>query len=301
MRKKAEILIIDDLSTESNLAIETGLYWASKLSCNPTLINLERSDALISLDTKAEDEDLLSYIDEVRKKEKLLISKDRPRFFNENGIEPLFDFSDDIENIISKSVERKSKLIVVAFGKENSREDLFLGSSLSKLIRESKIPVLVVKDRAQLNTQKILLAFNINEVAMDAIEFASVICNFTDNSIVTPLHIINEVTYNSIKPRKLSQLATFTTDEVKRNLINKIDKRLKQLSVDGSFTTESLVSLKKMNIDDCLASTIKMSESDLVILGKNSDNSFFSAFKESEIENLLNSVDQSLLIVKPFK
>jgi nucleotide-binding universal stress UspA family protein len=301
MRKKAEILIIDDLSTDSNLAIEAGLYWASKLSCTPTLINLERSDALINLDIKPADEDLISYIDEVRKKERLLISKDRPRFFTENGIEPLFDFSDDIENIIKKSVERKSKLIVVAFGKENSSEDLFLGSSLGKLIRESKIPVLIVKDRSQLNTQKILLAFNINEVAIDTIEFASVISNFTDNSIVIPVHIINEETYNSIKPRKLSQLAMFTTDDSKRNLINKIDKRLKELTVDGSFTGESLVNLKKMNIDDCLASTIKMSESDLVILGKNSDSSFFSAFKDSEIENLLNSVDQSLLVVKPFR
>ena len=301
--KKAEILIIDDLSTDSILAIEAGISWALKLNCKPTLINFERSDVLIELNVESLNEDKESYIEEIRKEEKRLISKHRPKLFkdNDSDTEPLFDFSSDIENIVQKSIERKSKLIVVASSNDNSSDDIFIGSTLDKLIRASKVPVLIVKDRSHLNPQKIYMAINMNDVAMDTIEFSSVISDFAENSVVVPVHIASESSYNAIKPKNLTQLAFFEKDQEKRALMQKMDKRLKDLSHNGQFADLNLVNQGKMKISDALISSIKMSESDLVILGKNSDKSFFRAFKESEVATLLNEVHQSILIIKPFK
>jgi nucleotide-binding universal stress UspA family protein len=300
MKRKAEILIIDDLSSESNLAIEAGLDWAVKLNCSPTLINYERSDALIHLNFDSANEGLEEYIEEIRHKERLLMSKDRQSFFKDNDIEPLFDFSNDIKNIIQKSVERNSKLIVVAYSDTNSHDGFFTGSILDELVRSATIPVLILKSKFHLNPQKILMPFTINEVALDTIEFSSVISNFTDNSIVIPLHIVDENLFNTIQPKSLTRLAAVEKDENRKKLMTQIDMRLKELVVDGSFTSESIVNQNELKIEKSLISTIKMSESDLVILGKNEAKGFFKNFKGSEIEKILNEVSQSLLIVKPF-
>lgn len=300
MKKKAEILIIDDFSTDSNLAVEAGISWAKKFNCTPSLINFERSDVVFNLDINIPVSKTEEYLVEIREKERILIAKKRPLFFKTDESEPLFDFTDDIHNIIEQAKKRNSKLIVLAYGAENRSNDFFTSSTIEKFIRLSHIPVLIVKNYSITNFQKILLPFSLDQVTFDTLDYAEMISKFTDNTVVTPIHIVEEEIFCSLERNDFKRYCQRNLIRDKDEILKKLEKRLYALAADGNFTETSLINQKSLPLGKALINSINLSGSDLVIVGKREGSGIFDFLQKSEIEEFLDEISQSILVVKPF-
>ncbi|MFT6603399.1 MAG: nucleotide-binding universal stress UspA family protein, partial [Bacteriovoracaceae bacterium] len=192
---KSEVIIGTDLQEASNNCIEVGLSWAHFLKALPVVMHVHPSNlnesAAFLVDDKLESQfRALSQKIEDELQEKL--EKQIIPFVKESQrIKTKIRFGDRAKAFVHRSVEKESKLIVLGWDDDLTKEKIWMASTIDRVIRASYSPVLVVKENKAKAPSNILFPFLLNMEFVDTLPWLKILAeNF--NSKITLLHLTKQ-------------------------------------------------------------------------------------------------------------
>ncbi len=296
---QTEIIIGTDLSDNSNLAIETGMLWANMLKCHPVVMHVHISSVnsntrhLFNPDLESKFDELANMVKEELLKK--LKGQVRPWIKMQNDIEPILAFGDRAKKFVERANEKNSKLIILGWNKDLSEETLWLASTIDRVLRISKVPVLIVKDNKAMNPKRIVVPFVLNNEFVDLLEWARVLLN-TFSSKFEFIHVLKDKEIVSSKS-DIGVLKEFYPEN--EYAIEKLEEFIKFASKsNGSASVEIIPGVKSIQKE--LENKINGSAPDLILMSTHGLSGIEKLYMSSITEWISKASKCSVLVTKEF-
>ncbi|GGJ49251.1 universal stress protein [Sphingopyxis bauzanensis] len=179
-------------------------------------------------------------------------------------------------------------LIVTGFGHDATLGRIFLGSTVDRLVRETRIPILVVRERTAGAYARVLATTDASEESLEALRVASALFpaaaltlfhafDYPYSSLIDDRDFSHETGLKEAELNQLLQSGTFQRDPLKQ--------AVKTVARFGS--PEAL--LPDYVEDHCI---------DLTVVGSNGHGALFDALVGSTHRKLLDTLEGDMLIVR---
>src|SRR5690606_33047750 len=139
-----KIIVPVDFSQQSEMALKTAASIAKKFGSEILVLHmLEMSDALMSYNEQAQHEQSVFLIRITEKKFEIFL--DRP-YLEGIQVTPIIKRYKVFNEVNTVAEKHNADLIVMGSHGVDGLKEIFVGSNAEKMVRNSKIPVLVIKD-----------------------------------------------------------------------------------------------------------------------------------------------------------
>lgn len=179
-------------------------------------------------------------------------------------------------------------LIVTGFGHDATLGGIFLGSTVDRLVRETHIPILVVRERTAGAYARVLATTDASEESLEALRVASALF---PAAALTLFHAFDFPYSSLLDDRDFSHEAAQKEAELNRLVQNRdfansaLDQRVRAIAVFGS--PEAL-----------LPDYVEDHRIDLTVVGSNGHGALFDALIGSTHRKLLDTLEGDILIVR---
>lgn len=196
------------------------------------------------------------------------------------------------EAIISEAERINARAIVLGTQKDKTLKDYFVGSTAERIIRNTNIPVLVVKKASQQKYKKVIVAIDFSVYSRKCLEFAM---DLFPNEQIYLVHSYN-VPYKHIIG------SSYISKKVKRDqnkqFLDKINEEMsKFLSTIDKNTDNLNIIIKEGPVLARLNNEIKNIKADLFIMGTHGRTGVSRALLGSVAENMLISSKCDVLLL----
>jgi nucleotide-binding universal stress UspA family protein len=204
------------------------------------------------------------------------------------NIRTVVDEGDPASKINAVAEREHCDLIVTGFGHDETLGRIFLGSTVDRLVRETRIPVLVVRERTVGAYARVLATTDASEESLEAIRVASA---FFPGAAFTFFHAF-DYPYSSLLDNR-----DFTRETAEK------EAELTQLLENGGFGRDPL----KQDVrpvarfgspEALLPDYVEDHRIDLTVVGSNGHGALFDAVIGSTHRKLLDTLEGDMLIVR---
>lgn len=262
------ILVPIDFSDQAKYAAKVAASIAREVDAKLVLLHmLELPTGVVdpaSFGTSNNTPSALLFLDRARQK---FASFSRQPFFEGLNIEESVHFHKAFDGIISESKEKDVDLIVMGSKGTSGLEEMLVGSNTEKVVRNSEIPVLVVKKEIEdFKVDNIVFASNFN--IKNKVTFQSIL-NFT-KVFDAKIHLLKINTIHNFETTKKSSDAI-------REFINGYDL--------GDY---SLNIYNDVSVEKGILNFSKLIDADLIVLNTHGRRGLMHLFNGSIGEDLAN-------------
>ena len=192
------------------------------------------------------------------------------------------------ETIARITEERGSALIVTGVARHNNVGDYFLGTAVDYIVRNAKVPVLVVKQRPHAPYTKLLIATDLSSCSRQALVAAGEL--FSD----AVLHVVHAYQV---------PFETRLTSEGVRKEVHEMAQRDLDAFVNDPEMPAALRGRIQARLDygetgEVIAKALRETNADLVVLGTHGKSGFVHATIGSQAESLLLWLPVDTLMVR---
>jgi nucleotide-binding universal stress UspA family protein len=254
------ILLATDLKTETNRALDRAVKLASRLSAKLHILHVchlyswgKKKKQSFSL--KKDTEEML----------KVLLSKHKDVKNIQTSI-TIIEGGEIYGEILKHAEKVNAGLIIMGMHNKKKFSDMFVGTTIERVIRKGVKPVLMVKDQAHNNYKTVLVGTDFSDGSRQAFRVAATL---------VPKAAFRLVHIYGYSPFDLRDHTAWYTEESMAKIANekleefaqKNEKMLKHLGVEGEN-----VYLEKVRGDTCssLLSEVTKGKNDLIAIGTHS-------------------------------
>ena len=262
------ILVPIDFSDQAKYAAKVAASIAREIDAKLVLLHmLELPSGVVdptSFGTSNNTPSALLFLDRAREK---FASFSRQPFFDGLEIEESVHFHKAFDGIISESKEKNVDLIVMGSKGTSGLEEMLVGSNTEKVVRNSEVPVLVVKKEIEdFKVQNIVFASNFN--IKNKVTFQAIL-NFT-KVFDAKIHLLKVNTIHNFETTKQSSDAI-------REFINGYD-----------LSDYSLNIYNDVSVEQGILNFSKLIDGDLIVLNTHGRRGLMHLFNGSIGEDLAN-------------
>ena len=261
------ILVPVDFSKQSRCAVSTAANIARKLGAEVFLlhmIDLPSNEADLSGHGDASSPAKAFYLQKIHEKIKKLIDSDTLK-----GVKTSEEvrFHKTFSGIINYSKELDIDLIIMGSQGATGLKEMFIGSNTEKVVRNSDVPVLVVKDGyGDFNMDKFVFASNFkDEVKLSFKRLLNFIGKFNGE-----LHLLFVNTIHNFESTKQTS------------------KRMRNFIAEFDMPKHSLNIYNDRSIEKGIVNFSKELDADVIVLNTHQRSGLSSMFNESISEDLVN-------------
>lgn len=157
-----KILIATDLSPRSDRALDRAVSLAQQHRAHLFVTHIVDEDLPASVADKlkaAADQVIREHLASLRAAKGL-------------AIEVKVVFGKDFADILQQAQDEEVDLIVVGMHREDAFKDMFLGTTVERVLRKGDFPALVVKNRVHRPYKRVVVAIDFSVYSRRAVEFA---------------------------------------------------------------------------------------------------------------------------------
>jgi universal stress protein E len=205
--------------------------------------------------------------------------------------EPEIVFGKIVETIVQKSISEKVNLILIG-AKEKKKKDKFkLGIIAEQIIRESDMPVWMVKGEGKTLFSNVLCPVDFSEPSKRALTNAVILAK-KFNAKLNIITVFEPIDY-------VSKRISLDLDEENANQLKKVKHEMKEFLKE--FVLEDVVhkiEIKKGKAYEKILNTIKSQNIDLLIMGTNGRSGLSRFFMGSVTEKVIREMPCSFFTIK---
>lgn len=285
--KKPEILVPTDLSLTGNRAFATAEIFRKLYDGTITPMHTFREVIWpegISMPNVGE---VLST--EIKRQISARLTEVAKQFVDEDGLNvPLIDYGDPFNRILEES-EKRDLVVLTTHGKRGFKKAL-LGSVAEKMIRYSKVPVIISKgvEKAGSEIKRILITTDFSDASYKSFPAAAEIIRKT-GAKADLLHIVSlEHTGTMQEGRKLAHKAELKLDFLRENHFNDVKDNV-NLEVDVTTNSPHIA----------IGSVINNREYDLLVISRLGRTALGYMLIGSNAESLIRTVRCPVMVINP--
>lgn len=276
------ILVATDLSERSNPAIDRAARLVRSLGGRWALVHIVDNDAPAELTAR--------HVEHA----KTLLKASAERLGSQIGVEPeIIVTSGDVEPTILEAAQRFSAdLLVVGAHRKSALRDFFLGTTVERVIRSSRLPVLRVARPALRDYVRSLVAIDLSPVSLDALRTA---CR---------LGVLQGQAFDVVHAAELVPVGAMAevvpdprlVDEMLAEARRKAEAQLAQ--VEPSIAEQRLY-VREGEPRRVIADHLQFTDADLLVVGTHARSGVQRLMIGSVASSLLASLDCDILTVPP--
>ncbi len=271
------ILVPIDFSEQAECAIKTAARIARRSGAEMFLLhmlNLPMNETDMSAHGDASSPAKVLYLQKIHQKIDAVMKSD---FLKGIKISEEVRFHKTFSGIIDYSHELGTDLIVMGSQGATGLKEMFIGSNTEKVVRNSDVPVLVVKKGVgELNIDKFVFASDFSDEVKPSfgrfLEFAS--------KFDAEVHLLFVNTVHNFEPTK------------------ETNKRLREFVADFDLPTHTLNIFNDTSIERGILNFSKDIEADVIALNTHQRSGLSSMFNESISEDLVNHALKPVITFK---
>lgn len=262
------ILVATDLSARSDRALLRGVKLAKKFQAKLTIINVidDQMPSAIIAESK-----------NISQKEINLCLKGKTAGID---IETRIVAGNPYIEIIKASYEINAELIIVGLHRHVDNKEPIIGSVIQRLIKSANKPILVVKNRSEIEYKNIISCLDLN---VSSVESLNIALNLFNNAKFYLLHSYNVPFLGFMgKSSSIEQEVVQNCQEELQEIVTKLRKNIKS---DNNIEIEEI--LKSGYILDVLQEEAAHIKPDLLVFGTKSRTGFSRSIMPSASESVL--------------
>lgn len=277
------LLMATDLSPRSDRALNRALALSDELKAQLVVLHVV-------------DEELPSSVADRLKESAESAIDDQldsfPTLKRENIIRKVV-FGTGFRDILKEADESETELIIMGTHRDESLGDLFLGTTVERVIRRGNDPVLVVKNRVKGPYRRVLVGVDFSVYSRRAVEFA---LKFVPQGEIYLVHAFDVPFKGFISGRS-------ALDEVTKKHQEQMDAMLEE-EMQGFLAslTSPPTSLKRIMLEgtvwEVIAGQVEKLRPDLLVIGTHGRTGVANALLGSVAEDLLSNPPCDVLAVK---
>ncbi|WP_165799562.1 universal stress protein [Sphingomonas oleivorans] len=178
-------------------------------------------------------------------------------------------------------------LIITGVARYNNLGDFIVGTAVDHLVRQARVPVLVVKRRARHDYQRLLVATDFSSCSRHALEEAAILFPTAPIRLVHAYHVPYESWLKSegVREEIYAETEKELHDFLAGSNIGTLEGRLETRPVYGELET-------------VVAQQLRETRSDLLVLGTHGKSGFAYATVGSHAADLLASMPCDILMIR---
>lgn len=209
----------------------------------------------------------------------LLATKDDMRFVLEEG--------DPGEKLLEIAAREDCDLIVTGMAQQGTLERMFLGSTITRLVRGAPCPVLVVQDRGTRPYRRLTVATDFSDASFQALLTAG---TFFPECSIALFHAYDIPFAGFLDHGELSRDLAEMEDEVRTKVLS--DER-----IDPALRSRITVVIEHGTPEALLEDFVEDQQMDLTVIGSRGRGAVFDALIGSTAKRLVETLEGDLLIV----
>lgn len=190
--------------------------------------------------------------------------------------------------VINSIAEREQcDLIVTGFGHDGTLGRIFLGSTVDRLVRETRIPVLVARERTAGAYARVVAT---TDASLDSLEALRIAATFFPAAALTFFHAFDYPYSSLIDDRD------FTREEAEKQA--ELEQLLRNAGLTGVLENAVKPVAKFGFLEALLPDFVEDQRIDLTVVGSNGHGALFDALIGSTHRKLLDALEGDMLIVR---
>ncbi|MHA6641061.1 universal stress protein [Mesorhizobium sp. A623] len=280
------ILAATDFSTRSQLALRRAGLLARDSNAQLTLVHVVDDDQpsdMVELETRASQRYLEKQIGAIAELQGLRCNS-------------MVVAGDPFAGILQAAEARSVDLIVMGMHRKQLLRDIFVGTTIERVIRTGPYPVLMVNADAELAYQKVMAAVDMSEPSARAIRTA------TDLGLTGDASLILVHGFDALAKGKMAN-AGMGKNEIARYVA---EERLQAgteliafLEANNFGVDNWSLRVKEAGAVDAIMDVVQEIAPDLLVIGTHGRSGFVKVLLGSVTESILRSVDIDVLAVPP--
>ncbi|PHS32912.1 MAG: hypothetical protein COA92_06085 [Sulfurovum sp.] len=283
IKKLKRIVVGIDIFSKSNIALERALMIAKNNNSELYIVHIVETPWL-SLPSYFGGEEIMIDTQILKKK----ITK-KLKDFNKNNDIPCTIFVKEgsvVDTLLHEANLLKADILVI--GANTKKQKKVLGTSAEKIIHQSKLPVLVVKNNVKKTYQNIVAPTDFQSQSIQGIKFAQ---NIFPKAEICAVHSIEMIYYMYDMHISVGYDLPQYNELSKENAEASMKKLIKDLSLHKGKNLDSDFESKK-----ALLNYIKNASYDLTVVGSRSIEGFASLLLGSVSSTILRKVKTDVLV-----
>ncbi|WP_462382016.1 universal stress protein [Pseudomonas sp. Marseille-QA0892] len=276
------ILVATDLSERSNPAIDRAARLVRSLGGRWALVHVVDNDAPAELTAR--------HVEHA----KTLLKASAERLGSQHGTEPeIIVISGDVEPTILKAAHQfGADLLVVGAHRKSALRDFFLGTTVERVIRSSRLPVLRVARPALQDYARSLVAIDLSPVSLDALRTA---CR---------LGVLQEQEFDVVHAAELVPIGAMAEVVPDPRLVDEMlaearRKAKAQLAQIEPAVPEQRLYVREGEPRRVIGDQLQFTNADLLVVGTHARSGVQRLMIGSVASSLLASLDCDILTVPP--
>jgi universal stress protein E len=281
-----EILAATDFSTRSHRALRRAGSLARERKAELTLVHVIEDDQpseLIALETREAERILREQISVVAELRGV-------------NCQTLVLPGDPFDGVLRAATSSKADLVVMGAHRKQLLRDIFVGTTIERVIRLSGIPVLMINSEETTPYRKVIVAVDVQDASANAIK-ASGSLGFLDGVQVTLVHAFDPLAKGKLSFAGLGQAAIARYVAAERLRATK--ELVAFLSARGALQSQWTMLVEDGSPFDVISRAVQSVNPDLLVLGARNRSGLAKAILGSVSEEVLRSLETDILTANP--
>ena len=283
-----QVLAATDFSTRSNRAVrQAGLLAQGR-------------DAQISLVHVVDDDQPQGLVEMERREAERILAEQISAMPELRSVEcrPIVVTGDPFDGILRAAAAAKADLIVMGAHRKQLLRDIFIGTTIERVIRTGPYPVLMVNNEAQRRYEKVLAAVDMSEPSANALRVANE-TGLTSKTTTTLLHAFLAIARGKLFIAGADQASI--VDYVAKERQRAMDELIAFLVANNLDSQGWSLRLEEGGASEIIARVVGEMRPDLLVLDTHGRSGLLKALIGSVTEGALRSFDVDILAVPPVK
>jgi len=203
---------------------------------------------------------------------------------------------DPFDGILRASDEIKADLIVMGAHRKQFLRDIFVGTTIERVIRKGNVPVLMVNNEAQLSYNRIVAPIDMSNASANALRIG-IATGLIDERGATLLHAFWAPAKSKLRLAGSDQTSidSYVADERQRAA----DEVAAFLAANGLDGTKWSVQLQEGEAIEVIAEMVAKTRPDLLVMGTHGRSGVLKTLIGSVTERALRTLNVDILAVPP--
>lgn len=281
----SKIVAATDFSARSQRALRRAGRFARQISAELILLHVvddDQPEKLIDLESREADEFMNAQIASLAE-----LRGVRCRAVVATG--------EAFNGILQTAIDTSADLIVMGAHRKQILRDVFIGTTIERVIRTGPFPVLMVNTESKHPYRSMIAPVDMSELSVRALQIATAL-GLTENAAVTVLHAFEATSRSMFVTGVSSDLIKSNIAEERQQVIEQLLAYMVTYEVyrpAWSYKTEEGGPI------EVIFRVVKESEPDLLVIGTHGHSGISNVFLGSVAEEVLRSLDVDILAVPP--
>ncbi len=274
-----KIIVPVDFSLNSENALKTAAYFAKENNAEILVIHfLELSNAIISVSDSYIQEETVYLFKIAEKKIKEFLNKE---YLAQIKVTPIIKYHKSFYELSEIAESEKANLIIMGSHGASGLKEVFIGSNAEKVVRTSKIPVLIVKDSPIEN--------NFEDIAF--------ISDFSDENIEMFKQTKEIINVLGGEMKLIYVNTPYDNFKTSMQMKNKVLNFLYNAEEKGQ-TLDKVVFLNHFSVEGAVTEYIETYNTDLIVIGTHGRRGLSHFFQGSISEDVVNHLNVPVLTLR---